>query len=314
MIAPLLPLLLLAAAPAQPAAAAAPSPVERCRGEMCVELIDQVPRFLAFWEEAQAKPPADPDARFALWKEAYGFAAVPPGPRGEQMARRLLESAWPRYPAAIPKLRAGAAAGEPSALDSLAAVARLLELREPFRARIVYFVGGFEGNAFTYAMGGLPVVNFPVEGDIDRAVQQAHELTHAIHTRTAGLSGGWERSIAQTLLQEGLAMHVAREVAPGRPLEAYVTHNPAWWTAAQSRKAAILADVAASLDQSDGASVYRQTIGQGGSGLTRQAYAAGWWVVEDLRAHGWTLARIARIPADRITSTVRESLARLMGA
>lgn len=314
MIASLLPFLLLGAA-AQPAAdpwATPPAPPAQCRGALCVEVEDLTPRFLAFWDAAQARPPADADARFALWKEKYGFAAVPPGPRGQEMARRRLDQAWGRYPAAISELRKGRSRAGPAPVESLAAVARVLDFDGPFRARVVYFVGGFEGNAFAYAMGDMPVVNFPVEGEIDPALQQAHELSHALHTRLAGLSGGWQRTIAQTALQEGLAMHVAREVVPGRPVAAYVTHNPAWWQAAQAKKAAILADVMTSLDASEGAAVYRQTIGQGGSGLTRQAYAAGWWVVEDLRAHGMSLAQIARIRADRIVPTVRESLERLL--
>jgi len=257
-----------------------PSPPAQCAAGLCVEVQDLTPRFLAFWDSAQANPPANADARFALWREKYGFAAVPPGPRGQEMARALLERAWPRYPAAVPALRkANDAAARPTALESLAGVARVLEFKDPLRVRVVYFVGGFEGNAFAYAIGDMPVVNFPVEGDVNRAVQQAHELAHSVHARTAGLSTSWERSIAQTLLQEGLAMHVSREVVPGLPVEAYVTHHPGWWQAAQAKKGAILADVLASLDAKDGASVYRQTIGQGASGLTRQAYAAGcgWW-------------------------------------
>lgn len=308
MLVSLLPLLLLGASPVP--APVSDEPVTRCEGRICVETQDMTPRFLAFWDAAQANPPLDADARFALWREKYGFAAVPPGPRGQEMARGLLDRAWARYPAAIPALRKGAAGG-PAPLESLTRVARLLGFDQPLTVRVVYFVGGFEGNAFAYAMGDMPVVNFPVEADTNRAVEQAHELTHAVHARLAGLSAAWERPLAQTILQEGLAMHVARELVPGLPTATYVTHRPDWWTAAQAKKGAILADVMTSLEASDGASVYRQTIGQGGSGLTRQAYAAGWWVVEDLRAHGMTLPQIARIPPARMVPLVRESLARL---
>jgi len=311
MIVPLLSFLIAGAAPEPPADPwGAAAPERQCSGRVCVEVEDQVPRFLAFWDAAQAHPPADADARFALWKEKYGFAAVPPGPRGQEMARRLLDQAWARYPAAVAALRTRGTP-DPAPLDSLARVARLLDFDQPLTVKVVYFVGGFEGNAFAYAMGDMPVVNFPVEAGTNRAVEQAHELTHAVHTRLAGLSGGWERSIAQTLLQEGLAMHVSREAVPGLPVAAYVTHKPEWWAAAQARKAAILADVMASLEAKDGASVYRQTIGQGASGLTRQAYAAGWWVVEDMRAHGMTLAQIARIPPERIIPAVRKSMVRI---
>src|SRR5690606_26832582 len=64
-----------------------------------LDVIDLTPRFLDFYERASHEG-LDPDARWTLWQEAYGFAAVPPTPEGSRAARALLDAAWDRYPAA----------------------------------------------------------------------------------------------------------------------------------------------------------------------------------------------------------------------
>ncbi|MBO9622982.1 MAG: hypothetical protein J7500_09750 [Sphingomonas sp.] len=294
------------------AAEAQEAPRKQCAGQACVELIDLTPKFLAFWDAAKAAPPADAEARFALWKQRYGFAAVPPGPRGEALARQLLAGAWDRYDAALPRIRSAAATWQPAPLDSLAAVVRVLDYSGAVDVRATLFVGGFEANAFAFSMGGTYYVHFPVESDDDHALAQAHEFAHAVHGRAAGLGGGWERSIAQTLLQEGLAMHVAREVAPGRPVSAYVSHAPGWWDSVQPRKAAVLADIRPVLEAKDGATVWKYTIGEGGAGVRREAYAAGWWVIEQLRANGMTLPQIARIPESDMARVSREAIDALL--
>lgn len=48
------------------------------------------PRFLDFHAAAQG---LDTDARWTAWQDRYGFGAVPPGPEGEAVARRLLDAA-----------------------------------------------------------------------------------------------------------------------------------------------------------------------------------------------------------------------------
>jgi hypothetical protein len=62
-----------------------------------LEVVDLTPRFLAFYEAAQAVD-TDADVRWRLWQEHYGFAAVPPTPDGQALARRLLDEAWTAYP------------------------------------------------------------------------------------------------------------------------------------------------------------------------------------------------------------------------
>jgi uncharacterized protein YjaZ len=135
-----------------------------------------------------------------------------------------------------------------------------------------------------------------------------HEFTHAVHMQLAGLGGGWERSIAATIIQEGLAVHVAREVAPGRPLTDYIEYRPGWWAEAEARKSAILRDVLPVLASADGDTVYRFTMGNGPAGLEREAYAAGYWVIEHLRAGGMSLGDIARIPEAEMSTVARAAI------
>src|SRR6516164_5028800 len=70
---------------------------------------DLSPKFLAFCEQA-VKEKASGDARWELWKKMYHFAAVPPTPEGDKMARDLLDRAWDGYPSVLEQIRLGARA------------------------------------------------------------------------------------------------------------------------------------------------------------------------------------------------------------
>lgn len=294
--------------PSAPPERAAPIRETLSTDGLTIEVVDITPRFLDFY--AAASGVADADERFAIWQARYGFAAVPPGAQGEVIARRLLDEAWPRY---------GQAAGDlsrpitPDPLEVLSRIAALLELEGDFTMRLNLYVGGFEGNAFTASHEGVPVVALPVEiAQEQRRLLAYHEFTHAVHQATAGLSGGWERSIAQTMISEGLAMHVARELAPGLPDAAYVEFTPGWLARAEAREEAIVSGVLPYLEHSDADAVFRFTMGQGPGGLEREAYYAGWRVVQRLRDEGMSLADIARIPESDMAETAARALDRLI--
>jgi hypothetical protein len=280
-------------------------------GAFRMELVDLTPRFMAF--HGAAKGIADPAARFALWQEHYGFAAVPPGPQGEQMAREMLDEAWPQYGAHIEKIGRGAATFGSEPMDTLKAVARLLDANEPIDLRFVTYIGAFDDNAFVAGVDGRPIVNFPVEMAPDRRRPVLpHEMTHAVHMKLAKASGGWERTIAATLLQEGLAMHVARELSPGEPITAYVEHRPGWWADAEARRGEILSGILPALGEKDGETVFRFTMGNGPAGIEREAYAAGWFVVEYMRESGMSLAEIARISEADMPAAVGEAIGKMV--
>jgi hypothetical protein len=123
-----------------------------------LEVVDLTPRFLAFYEAA-AGDRAGPER---CWQEGYGFAAVPPTPQGRELARRLLDQAWDRYPEVMDRIRAGAAGLQPAPLPVLERVAALLDC-PAVAVRLVVFVGFLEGNAFGYGHEGRPTVCIPVE-------------------------------------------------------------------------------------------------------------------------------------------------------
>ncbi len=288
------------------AEAAKKAPAQRntiVQGERTLEVVDLTPRFIDFYQAAAA---ADPETRWTLWNEKYGFAAVPPTPEGMKMARGMLDAAWPRYANALPLIRQGAGSVEPRPEVVLRKVADLLGLHKPFVMQVTVYVGAFDGNAFTAAPQGRPIVAIPIEMDASqREAVLPHEMTHAVHIATAGLTGGWERSIAETIMQEGLAMHVAKAAAPGHDDRDYTEHTPGWYDAVMSRSDAILQGLLPELEKSDSQSVFRFTMGRGTTGLEREAYAAGWFVVGDLLKQGKSFAEIARIPSAEMPAVVR---------
>ncbi|MBE3591321.1 MAG: hypothetical protein IMW98_11025 [Firmicutes bacterium] len=119
-----------------------------------LELVDLTPRFLDFYDAARAER-AGPERRWQLWQERYGFAAVPPTPEGQELARRLLDEAWDRYPLVMDRIRAGAAGLQPAPLPVLERVAALLGC-PAVAVRLVVFAGFLAGNACGYVDAGRP--------------------------------------------------------------------------------------------------------------------------------------------------------------
>ncbi len=307
-----------AALPASLAQAQSPAPAEPRRysvgdARLGARITDLSPKFLAFYAAAQGEP--DPDKRFALWKTMYGFAAVPPGPRGDAMARQLLDKGWDKYAAALPVIRAGSEAMRPDALTTLRKVAAVLKPEEPLTIKVVAYVGAFDGNAFSYrGDDGVPTVCVPIEMSVhDREALFPHEMTHVVHRAIAHVAGGWGGWIAANGVQGGLARKVSRVVAPGRNVRAYVEASPGWFDKAQARRRAILEGILPVLDTRDGETVFKFTMGQGNTGLEREAYYVGWVVMEALRARGMSWARVARVPEDGMTALVRSTIQEVLG-
>ena len=96
--------------------------------DVSITVKDLTPKFLTFYRAAQD---ADPDARFGLWKKDYDFAAVPPTPQGDIIARRLLDDAWPRYPSVMDRIEKGADGIAPRPIDTLNRIVTLLHPAEP---------------------------------------------------------------------------------------------------------------------------------------------------------------------------------------
>ena len=157
-----------------------PAPIE-------IKIVDLSERFVEFYNAAN-QPGVDEAARWKLWKTRYGFAAVPPGAEGDTLARSLLNEAWPRYPEVIDRVIAGYGGMRPSPERLARAAADLLKLDRPMHLRIQAYVGFLEGNAFTVGNRGEVRVSIPLEDAPEhRAINAAHELTHAVHITLGAL-------------------------------------------------------------------------------------------------------------------------------
>ena len=283
-------------------------PHDAARDGVTLSIRDMTPRFLDFYAAAQG---LDPEARYLVWKDRYSFAAVPPGPQGDAVARRLLDAAWPRYADALQVIRAGAAGMTPAPLDTAIQVADLFRAPRPLHLGIVAYVGGFEDNAFSMGTADGPVVCLPVEMSPERrAMLLPHEMTHAVHMRLANLPASYERPLGRVLFEEGIAMHAVHALRPGLPAWNYVGDRP-WFEAAMAKQRAILAAVGPQLDASDGPTLFKYTMGQGASGREREAYIAGWLVVGQMLRHGETLAALARLSANQMVEKVRTAMMQL---
>ncbi len=263
-----------------------------------IAIKDITPKFLTFYRAASAAP-MSPDERFALWKKDDGFAAVPPTPDGDKIARRLLDAAWPKYPAVTGRIEEGAAGLQPSPRETLDKVASLLKPDRPIHLTLIVYVGAFEGNAFTMGRNGEPTVAVPVEQTAaERGPVMTHEFVHAVQIGMGTMSGGWVRSIGETVLAEGLAMRATQHLYPDLPTASFVEmpSEPGWLARADRERTRILGDVRSVVASSNSDDVFRFTMGTGPAGFDREAYYAGWTVVGYWLAHGMSYADIARIP------------------
>lgn len=276
-----------------------------------MQTIDLTPKFLDFYETA-VREGADSERRWALWQEKYGFAAVPPTPEGQELARQLLEQAWPRYPEVLDRIRQGAAGMQPQPADVVVQVAELFECPVPDNLFVVAFVGGLENNAFTAPQGDKYGVFLPVEQDpASRALILPHEMTHAVHYSLAGFTNMWERPLAQLVLEEGLAQCAAMQIVPGHPREAYLEYRAGWLAECEAKRRDILTGMVPLLADDRSETVFRFTMGNGTTGLEREGYYAGWVAVSHLLDHGWSFKRLASLKVDEIEPVISGAMRQL---
>ncbi len=284
--------------------AAAPAPT------LSITVKDLTPKFLTFYRAATAAN-ASPDERFRLWKADYDFAAVPPTPQGDAIARRLLDQAWPQYPGVMARIEQGAAGVAPSPEATLRRVADELRPDGPVRLNLLVYVGALEGNAFTMAQDGKVTVAVPVEeSPYERGPIMTHEFVHAVQINMGTNAGGWIRTVGETVLAEGLAMRVTQHLYPDRPATSFVemASEPGWLAKSDRQRRAILTDVKSALASDRSDDVMRYTMGVGPTGVDREAYYAGWVVVDYWRRHGLSFADIARIPEAQAPARVSAAI------
>ncbi|WP_100012027.1 hypothetical protein [Lentibacillus sediminis] len=271
-----------------------------------VEVMNLVPKFLSFYELAN-EPNIDKGKRWKLWKEHYNFAAVPPGEEGQKMAMGLLDDAWEKYGPNISIIEKWTPDKE-KVKAYLSKVKSLLGYNQPINLVVVYFVGGFENNPFVAPFDEeklalcLPIEN----GDSD--IYLTHELTHIVHSHTAQLMAGWERTIASTVLQEGLATQVSKYLVPGEPDESYIERKKGWLQSCRENKPEIFKGIIPFLNESSSEIVTKFTFGNGTTNNEREAYFVGWEIVQSLIAKGVTFKEMASIKEENIPDYLFETI------
>jgi hypothetical protein len=276
-----------------------------------LDIDDRVPKFEKFHADATAGP-LSADARFALWEKEDGIAAVPPGPQGDALARKLLDAAWDKYPPLVARLPQLTTEAKAVAAAMFARDNDLLDTADtPIHSRVILYVGQFDNNAFTIPpMEGKPAtIIMPVE-NIALKIVLAHELTHSIHMQLAHLKNSFGAPVGETVFLEGLAMRTSQQAVPGYPDAAYAAMpgDTRWMPQCLAHRSAILKGIVADLGKSGRDIAMKYTFGRGNTGIEREAYCAAWIVVGDMLKHGWTLPRLARVPEDRMIATIKTAM------
>jgi hypothetical protein len=276
-----------------------------------LDIDNRVPKFETFYADA-TEAPLSADARFELWQKEDGLAAVPPGPEGDKLARQLLDAAWDRYPALVPKLDMLERGAEDEGRASFDKINELLATKDDtVHSRLVLYVGQFDDNAFTVpSTDGKPVTVFmPVENAILK-IALAHELTHSVHIQLAHVRNSFGAPVGETMFLEGLAMRTSQAAVPGLAETAYtqIDPNDHWLANCYAKQDAVLKGIAPDLDRSGQDVAMKYTFGQGNNAMQREAYCAAWIVMGKLIAAGHTLPELARVPEDKMVDTIRAAM------
>jgi hypothetical protein len=289
------------------------SPGQADTSQASIHIVDFTPRFVAFYELAVEED--DPDRRFELWKAHYDFVALPPGlPDRDERARKMLDAAWPKYPDVMERIRPGVSALSPAPAPMLEQVAELLEAEDSLPPiALLYYVGMLEDNAFFAPQpDGTLVVALPAEMDeARRETIMAHEFVHAVHHALSDLTMGPDGSVANLVFSEGIAMQATRAMLPDKPDHKHLGGERAWQDKCHERISDVLADMPELLDHAGPEHVNRFTMGEGTSGLEREGYCAGWYLVGHLLDEGSTLAELARVPEREVAELLRQAIANL---
>ncbi|WP_432352352.1 DUF2268 domain-containing putative Zn-dependent protease [Sporosarcina sp. A2] len=264
-----------------------------------------VPKFLGFYKKATTKDIGS-EERWKLWKEHYNFAAVPPGENGKKIAKKLLNDAWDKYSDYI-SLIENWKPDESLVREHLTEVKKILGYDSAFTFGIIYFVGGFEKNPFIAPLDEETLaLCLPIETEISD-IFLTHELTHIVHTKTANLSGDWERTIGTAILQEGLATQVSKQLVPGKQTEDYLAEdNKDWFQEYKSMHKEILEGIIPYLEDSSSQTLTKFMLGEGTTGNERERYFVGWEIVKMLQKQGISFKEIASIQEMEIPNYLRE--------
>ncbi|MGQ5523816.1 hypothetical protein ACUHMQ_11210 [Chitinimonas sp. PSY-7] len=250
---------------------------------------DLSPKFVEFYEAAskplapaaptanQAATPATTesleDRRWRLFKQNYDFSAQPT----PEATRAALDSAWPRYAEALPKIEAGfdGIASEPSrTLDTLS---KHFSLDKSMSMRLVAYVGTFDGRVWGEQDGDTLNVYLPLEVSADtRAVPSARLMGQAMLAKTAGW-GNKPRSLAELVVGEGVVAHGVAAAAPGKSVEQYLAISADELAKLRTNRKSVLSSILPKLGDGSAATLNTYSTEQ-----LAEARFAGWLLVEGM--------------------------------
>lgn len=267
-----------------------------------IKIRDLSPKFLSFYNEA-ARLNLSENERWLLWKKRYDFAAVPPTPQGDSIARKLLNNAWPRYPEVVNELNKGNLIGQPYPVTILTSITQLLKPGKPVQITFLSYKGGFEDNAFTNATKMGITVAIPRESpQLTRELLMTHEFTHAVQISMGYLKGGYIRTIGAIVVSEGLATRLTQKLHPELGEGSFIEITPGWLRKCRDHQTEILNDIRKHLSSEDQNDIMRYTMGKSDLSIEREAYYTGWLVIKHWLSKGMSFAEIARIPEKNMLS------------
>lgn len=271
-----------------------------------IEVINKVPDFIHFFELAD-KNDVNEEKRWKLWQEHYNFSGMPPG--FEDQARAQLAETWTEYQNNYESIKDFKP--DIQNIESyLKKVITLLGKEKDVPFVVVFFVGGFDGNAVVLPYDEhRSLLALPVEMDISDIVI-AHELTHIIHSAKADIPIRWEIPIAERVMLEGLAMHTSKALVPGNEDEAYIemTSGEGWLESCKKHHDEIISGITPYLFDSSGESNAKFTFGEGITGHRREVYYAGWAFIASELEKGVSLEELASIQKQDVPDYVNRSI------
>ncbi|GLR14311.1 hypothetical protein GCM10007907_31010 [Chitinimonas prasina] len=229
----------------------------------------------------QAAVPAAPavpvesedDRRWRLFKKIYNVSAH----EDDAATRAALETAWPRYAAALPQITAGfdGIAAEPA--EAINALSAQYFLDKPFSVRWITYVGAFEGRVWSQETDGIINVNLPLEVDAKTRALPLHRILSKVMQDKNAHFGSQPRNLAELLISEGVQAHVLRSTVPGHTVETYLNLSAEQLAQASSNRKATISTIITKLGDDSAA-----TMGSYAGEQQAQTRYVGWLLVDYL--------------------------------
>lgn len=277
-----------------------------------IEFISLKNKFLDFYEES--KKVASIQDKFNLWKEKYGFAAVPPTEEGQKIAFDMFTKSYDKYENSIGKIKSFEV-NEEKVYSVLEKVKETLNCSEIVEFSVLYFVGFFENNAFVAPNGDKLVLCLPIENDTSELYDDmilAHELTHIVHYKIQKSTASWIRPLSFLILEEGLAMRVSKEVVSGLSDYQYITNKEEWYKECTDSHSEIVKGILPYVTEESSEVLFNFTMGAGTTNHEREAYYVAWKIYDRFLKQGFSLSELARISQEESKSFVEEHVKKIM--